>query len=215
MTTALTSPAPRKARGCCKRPKLTYGVGTNDADYRVHISAKVNGKSVTLWFCPFYTAWHGVLERCYSKKFHTKRPTYIGCSVAKEWHTFSTFRAWMIAQPWEGNQLDKDLLFPGNKVYGPDTCVFVSGLVNNFVIARGAERGLYPIGVCWDKRKRVFRAQCCNPFTGDRGFVGGFSTAEEAHEAWRARKHQYACTYADQQTDRRVADALRSRYAPA
>lgn len=78
---------------------------------------------------PAYTAWHGMLRRCYSEKFQERNPAYEGCSVASVWHNFQTFAAWYHQHyPVDGNkyQLDKDIKTQGNKIYGPDTCVFVT-----------------------------------------------------------------------------------------
>jgi len=36
----------------------------------------------------------------------------------------------MERQDWEGKHLDKDILIPGNKIYSPDRCIFVSSLIN-------------------------------------------------------------------------------------
>ena len=102
---------------------MVYGVGINDAEYSVHEYKKINGRRKTVWRCPYYNRWIDILKRCYSKGFHSKNPTYKGCTVSEEWLIFSNFRDWMIKQNWEGKQLDKDLLFEGNKIYNPETCV--------------------------------------------------------------------------------------------
>lgn len=212
MTPALTSPVPRKARGCYKRSKLIHGVGTNDADYPTCINTKINGRLVTLWRCPYYNTWAGMLERCYSNKSHVRNPAYIGCSVAKEWQTFSVFRVWMAAQMWEGNQLDKDLLIPGNRVYSHVACRFIDRVVNTFILDNQTSRGAYPTGVCWTKANRKFAAQCNNPFTGKRGHIGYFDCPNEAHLAWATRKLEHAKVLAAKQTDPRVAKALIDRF---
>jgi len=190
-----------------KKNKLVYGVGVNDADYLVR--PRISGKMVT---CPFYAAWHSMLKRCHCAKFQAKRPTYIGCSVVPEWLSFMAFRAWMIRRNWVGNDLDKDILVPGNKVYGPQTCVFISGGLNNFTIDRAADRGEWPIGIYWNKQKGKFLAQCNNPFTGKREYLGYFTCPDEAHEAWRKRKHELSLQLAAEQTDPRLAAALATRY---
>lgn len=196
-----------------KKNKLIFGVGSNDADYEVYVYSVTGGASKVVWICPFYKAWKSVFVRCYSEKFQAKRSTYSGCSVTKEWHLFSAFRAWMLTQPWRGNHLDKDILQPGNKIYSPDTCAFVSGQLNAFMTDSGAARGEWPIGVSWHKRDEVFTANCNNPFTGRQESLGYFRCPAEAHEAWRRRKHEHALRYADMQTDPRIAAALRGRYA--
>lgn len=191
--------------------RLVYGVGVNDADYPVTIEAFVDGKRKVVWRCPFYSRWMKMFERCYSIKFHLKRPTYSGCSVTKEWHTFSSFKIWMEKQDWEGKQLDKDLLIPGNKVYGPEGCVFISSSVNNFLLEREASRGELPLGVHFNKSKNKFQATCSS-ISGKRKNLGYFDTATDAHSAWLAFKFEQAKLLATQQTDLRVAKALVARY---
>lgn len=99
------------------KESIVYGVGINDADYQV---------SKGSWRCPFYKHWKNMLARCYSPAFQRNQPLYIGCSVDPRWHRFSHFRAWMETQDWEGKQLDKDRKVLGNKVYGPDTCLWLT-----------------------------------------------------------------------------------------
>lgn len=119
----------------------------------------------------------------------------------------------MLANDWKNNELDKDLLFPGNKVYSPDTCIFISGDLNKFLNENGSSRGEYPLGVSNHKTSGKIQAGCSNPRTGRREHLGYFPCPEEANKAWRARKHEHACWYADQQIDPRIAAALRARYA--
>lgn len=189
--------------------KFVYGVGINDADY--FVQPRVNGK--VLW-CPYYRRWLNMLKRCYSAKEHEKRPTYIGCTVCAEWIYFSKFKAWMITQDWEDNQLDKDILIAGNKVYSPEACVFVDSTINNFTTDCRGARGEYPIGVYFEKSAGKLRAQCRNPFTNKREWLGYFTNPEQAHLAWKTRKHELSCQLADSEyvTDDRVSLALRNRY---
>ena len=201
-----------------KSKKLVYGVGINDADYVVEKSETigyVDGKQKRkrAWVCPHYRTWKDMLKRCYSDKAQERYPSYKGCTVSDEWLTFTNFRAWMEKQDFEGKQLDKDLLFEGNKVYSPETCVFVTGAVNNFTIDRGAARGEWLIGVNWHKASEKFRAQCSHPLSGEREYLGLFTSEQEAHEAWRKRKLELAHELASIQTDERVAKALISRYS--
>lgn len=105
--------------------KKIYGVGVNDADYQVSDSS--SGKEVR---CQYYIQWKNMLARCYSSAYHKQNKTYIGCSVDPRWYSFMSFRSWMMEQDWEGNQLDKDIIIHGNKVYGPDTCMFVDRKTN-------------------------------------------------------------------------------------
>ena len=201
-----------------KPKKLAYGAGINDADYVVekretigYVDGKQKRKLV--WFCTYYKAWDNMLKRCYYIKTQELRTTYKGCTVSEEWLTFSNFKAWMEKQDWEGKQLDKDLLFEGNKIYRPETCVFVTGAVNSFTTDSGATRGEWLIGVYWHKPSEKFLAKCSNPLSGEREYLGLFTCEQEAHEAWLKRKLEIAHELAAIQTDPRVAKALIDRYS--
>lgn len=185
--------------------KLIYGVGVNDAGYIV--SPRIDGKLVK---CPFYYRWLGMLERAYSINGHDRYPTYRGCSVHPDWHTFSTFKSWMELQDWEGMQLDKDLLVKGNMVYSPDTCVFVSCAVNNFILERGRGRGEFPLGVWLVRGDLPYQAGVS--VKGKMKYLGRYATTEEAHQAWRVAKYKLAVQLASEQSDPRVAAALIERY---
>ena len=200
-----------------KTKKLVHGVGINDADYVVQKNEtnKANGvrKPSRAWVCPYYQTWVDMLARCYSAKFQEHYPTYKGCTVSDEWLTFSNFKNWMMAQDWEGLQLDKDLLFEGNKVYSAERCVFVTGVVNSFTSDRGSKRGEWKIGVSWHKASEKFRAQCNNHFTKKLEHLGLFTCEQQAHNAWLKRKLELAHLLAAEQSDPRVAKALIDRYS--
>lgn len=200
-----------------KETKLVCDVGVNDADYAVkkqETIGYVDGKrkQKLIWTCPYYRSWTNMLKRCYSINCQDKNPTYVGCTVSEEWLTFSNFKIWMEKQDFEGNQLDKDLLFEGNKIYSSETCVFVSRAVNMFTIDCGATRGEWMIGVHWHKGANKFMSQCRNPFTKKKENLGYFTCELEAHEAWIKRKLELAHELAAIQTDERVAKALIDRY---
>jgi hypothetical protein len=73
-----------------------------------------------------YYLWAAMLGRCYDKKCHENYSTYIDCTVTPEWHNFQNFAKWCEDNYIEGYHLDKDIKVEGNRVYGPDTCMFVS-----------------------------------------------------------------------------------------
>ena len=197
-----------------KRNKLVCGVGINDADYAVQHSVKIDGKWRIVWTCPIYHIWKHMLSRCYSEKFHQRKPTYKGCSVCEEWLYFSKFREWVIQQDWKDKHLDKDWLVQGNKVYSPETCIFVTPQINTFILECTKSQGDCMVGVSWHKVKQKFIARCQNPFTHKREHLGNFDDELEAHLAWKAKKHEFACQFADSQhcNDPRLAEVLRTRY---
>ena len=183
--------------------KPIYGVGTNDSLTPVTWIDPETGRRTT---CPLYTTWRDMLRRCYSAEFQDEYPTYRGCCVATEWHLFSTFRTWMESQPWSGLQIDKDVMFPGNKVYGPTTCVFITQTLNKLLLDRAAARGQYPIGVNWHKASGKFVAQC--NIKGKRTHLGLFTDANEAHQIYRATKKLEIIEAALEQTDHRIIAGL-------
>ena len=198
--------------------KLTCGVGVNDLGYRTQVNEEVaenGGKRIqkSVFICKYYAAWRDMLVRCYSKKYLESYPSYIGTSVCSEWLYATAFKKWMEQQDWQGKCLDKDIIVPRSKLYSPETCAFVLQATNLFVTARDACRGDYPIGVYLHKLTGKYRARCENPFTGKKESLGYFSTPEEAHEAWRKRKHELAQLVAATESDPRVVEALKKRYS--
>lgn len=184
--------------------KAIYGFGINDANNPVQ--PVVNGKHVV---CPFYSKWTDMLRRCYSKSYHKNHPTYANCTVHPDWHLFSNFKAWMEQQEWQGKHLDKDLLAPGNRLYGPDVCIFIENSLNTFLVSQKKSIRDTLVGVRWHKKARKYTATCSNPFTKKNEHLGLFTCQLKAQEAWRKRKHELACQLADMQKDHRVAKALR------
>ena len=191
-----------------KDKRLVFGIATNDADFPVYETVNDQRRRI-----PAYRCWMDMLMRCYSEKYQSKQPTYVGCTVCKEWLIFSRFKSWFDSEYKEdGWQLDKDLLCVGNKVYAPEFCVFVPRQLNLFFNDKAGRNAQYPIGV--DLNRGRFRAKCHNPFTRKQEHIGFFDGPDEAHAAWRKRKHEIACRLAKGVRDARVALALRSRFAP-
>ena len=203
-----------------KPKKLLFGVGVNDAGYVVNKRETIGcidgkQKQKTVWICPYYQVWRNMLMRCYDAKFQERQPTYKNCTVSTEWLIFSVFKSWMEQQDWEGKHLDKDLLFEGNKVYSHETCVFITGAVNNFTTDSRAARGEWLIGVNWDKTAEKFHSRCNNPFTNKKEHLGRFTCEQQAHEAWLKRKLELAHELAAIQADERIAKVLIDRYSKA
>lgn len=204
-----------------KKEKLVYGFGINDVDYAVQI--KVDVPSTTgkrqrklLWMCPYYKKWFCILERCYSERFLTKRPTYRGCYVDESWRRLSDFIKWVDSQPnknWEHCEPDKDILEVGNRCYGPNTVVFVTRDLNLF-IGNDKYGKDTSVGYYWHKLVGKYQSLIQNPFTKQQERIGWHTDPLEAHLSWKSKKHEYACKLADLQSDERIATALRNRYKP-
>ena len=161
-----------------RRITLLNNKGINDATHPVW----VDGKEIKT-----YSVWRGMLERCYSARYQKLKPTYIGCSASAEWLRFSTFEKWMLTQDYSDKQLDKDILFSGNKVYSASTCVFASRKLNQLLITRRSSRGSdLPLGVTYLRENRKYMAQLS--LDGANTYLGSYSTALEAHCVWQLAK---------------------------
>ena len=156
------------------------GVGLNDAWF-VTQWKDVSG---TWRQDPSYSAWSSMLKRVYSEKVHKQSPIYVGCSVDSEWLTFSNFDSWYLPRYVSGWHLEKDILLPGNKTYGPDNCVVVPRWINNFL--HWHEGKVKTTG--WTKKGKKFVTQCSNPSTGAQEIIGAYDTDASAHAAWVGSK---------------------------
>jgi len=188
--------------------KLICGVGVNDALYQPSITIK--GKYRT---CPFYIIWRGIIYRCYGKKTKANYPTYTDCTVEKSWLYFSNFKKWASTQNWMGNELDKDILIPGNKQYGPNTCLFVPPAINRLLNKNTKRRGKYPLGVSkiTSHGHSAYHATCC--FFGKQTKIGQFQSIDLAEQAYIKAKCQHIRKVAGTVTDPRLKTALISHIA--
>lgn len=178
--------------------RLVHGVGINDYYYPTKDEQKM---------CHYYTTWVDMLKRCYSNKYHIKQPKYKDCTVAKEWHMFSSFRSWMTSQDWKGKELDKDLLIPRNKEYSSDSCVFVDQSLNKLSVGLNQNSGsATPKGVSYHKSTGKYQARCS--VNGKSEFIGLFNTKELASTAYRIFKSKYIMMIATKQTDEKVKYGL-------
>ena len=167
-----------------------YGVGYLGYENAVD----ENGKSLKS-----YETWKNMLERSYSGKY----PTYKDCYVCPEWHNYSNFKEWFDNNyyeiPNEKMALDKDILYKGNKIYSPDTCVFVPQNINTLFIKSNKARGKYPIGVYFNKNANKFIAKC-NIFYNEknqRKYLGCFNTIDDAFNAYKEIKESNVKQMAD------------------
>jgi hypothetical protein len=127
------------------------GVG----DYKT----KENGKMTKC-----YITWFNMLMRCYDPYYINKHTSYIDCFVCDEWLNFQNFAKWFYENYYEVKEdrmeLDKDILCKGNKIYSPQTCVFVPKRINTLLVKNDVNRGEYPIGVYYYKRTNKLKIQC-------------------------------------------------------
>jgi hypothetical protein len=139
-----------------------------------------------------YVTWKDMLKRCYSSKCQEIQPTYIGCTVADEWKYYSNFKKFYDKHYREGFQIDKDILFPGNKIYSKKTCRFIPEALNLLLVDSANTRGSFPLGV--SRHRNKFQAICrIPPVLTDKEMsykkrLGLFSTPEDAAKVYRLFK---------------------------
>ena len=144
---------------CPYEPRY-FGVGyLGEGKYKAY----ENGKQTRV-----YQTWNNMLERCYSDKYHEKQTPYMECEACKEWLNFQEYGKWFERNYYEieGEQmcLDKDILVKHNKIYSPDTCIFVPNTINVLFTKSDKTRGETPIGTSPLKNgKYESRCQIFNP----------------------------------------------------
>lgn len=173
----------KKGAITCPYEPRTYGVGyIGEGRYNTSIDGK-NTKC--------YKTWNGMLKRCYDPKYIQNHPTYEGCHVHESWHNFQNFAGWFEKNYYkiegETMALDKDILIKGNKIYSPDTCIFVSQRINSLFIKRDNDRGNFPLGVTYHNENYEVR---CNMDKKNK-FLGCYKTPEEAFQVYKQYKERY------------------------
>lgn len=141
-----------------------------------------------------YYTWNSMLQRSYSEEYYIKLPSYKGCSVDKNWHSFQNFGHWYEKNYKEGWHLDKDILVKGNKIYSPETCCIVPAEINTLFVKHNKNNRKYPVGVT--RRYNKFIAQISK--NGITEEIDYFDTIEEAFHAYKTAKEAYIKEVADE-----------------
>lgn len=140
-----------------------------------------------------YYTWAGMIRRCYSEEYKTKHPTYYNAKVCKEWLCYENFEKWYDENYYEIDNekmcLDKDILVKGNKIYSPETCIFIPHLINSFLTKSDMKRGKYPIGVSFYKRYNKYVSYCT--INSKRKTIGYFENEIDAFCSYKQTKENY------------------------
>lgn len=140
---------------------------------------------------PQYQSWIGMFHRCYNEKTRNSNLTYATCTVSEHWHNFQNFALWYENNYYETGEgkmsLDKDILKKGNKIYSPETCVFVPEKINGLFVRGQALRGKFPIGV---KQGNAGKFTATLRVNGHQQHLGSFDSVEEAFEVYKEKKEQ-------------------------
>ena len=156
-----------------------------------------------------YDVWVAMIQRCYDPYYLNKYQSYIDCYVCDEWLCFQNFAKWFYKNYYEINNeimhLDKDILYKGNKIYSPQTCVFVPNNINVLFCKRNKLRGKCVIGVYWDVERSKF-VSVCSVFEKERNkakhkFIGRYNSEVEAFMAYKQFKENHIKQVADEYKD--------------
>jgi hypothetical protein len=177
--------------------RMVHGIGyLGEGKYKSRENGKITNQ---------YNTWHSMFNRCYNEKNHLKFPSYKGGSVTIEWHNFQNFAKWYDENYYsiEGEMmcLDKDILVKGNKVYSPETCVFVPRRINTLFAKGHKNRGNLPIGVVLNKstKKATFEAFCYNI---EGNTKKSFNTPEKAFQTYKMFKEKLIKQVAEEYKDK-------------
>lgn len=179
--------------------KLRYGVGINDAVYMPAIT--INNK---VYHCPIFQIWTTMLKRCYSEK--SIQISYVNCIVCDGWLIFSNFEKWVKTQNWKNKELDKDILISGNKIYSPNTCMFVTKDINSLLTIPKSIKGKCPVGVSKTRAIKGYQVFC--NIAGKGKNLGSYTTIEEAEQVYLNFKSEHVNKIALQQSNLQLQTAL-------
>lgn len=181
--------------------KVICGVGcTGVGEYRMFIDG-------THIHTDEYVSWYNMICRCYKDKRAT---AYKDCEVCSEWLNFQNYAEWYSDNFYdigEGRMhIDKDILIEGNRVYSPDTCIFVPQRINMIFMKknRNTDSDL-PTGI----------NRCVNGFrsTYNGKSLGVSKTLEEAIDKYNIQKRLHIKQQVEEYRERmppRICDILLS-----
>ena len=179
----------------CPYERNIYAIGyIGEGKYKV----SENGKNTRA-----YKTWNHMLERCYNEKNRHKNPTYKNCNVSEEWHNFENYAKWYYDNYYEVEgetmELDKDILFKHNKIYSPETCIFVPKTINSLFVKRQNSRGESVIGATPKNGRYQVQCNIINPKTSKskKEYLGICDTQEKAFEIYKYYKERNIKEIAD------------------
>ena len=173
--------------GGIKNPfdKTVYGVGyLGDGKY----NGWVNGKPTVEYYI-----WQQIICRCYNENDKEKYGSYYDISeVCSEWLNFQNFAQWYNEHKYECDgrlHVDKDIKYPGNKLYSPYHCILVPQRINMLFSNKRNKRGL-PNGIY--KSRKGYLAEY------NENKLGIYPTVEIAYEVYASEKEKSIRQLADE-----------------
>ena len=155
-----------------------------------------------------YEDWYNLLKRIGNKVNNSRSLAYEDAILVEEWYNFQNYAEWWYANKYdvEGETMcvDKDILNKGNKIYSPDTCIFVPERINMLFINTLKKGRKYPIGVHYMKANGKYVAQCSIMCNGEQKgiYLGLYNTPKEAFLVYKEFKEAYIKDVADEYKDK-------------
>lgn len=149
-----------------------------------------------------YMHWLGMLTRCYTDDYKLKFPTYQGCYVDRQWHNFQEFAEWCKWQKgfdYAGSVLDKDMLVAGNKVYSPETCLFLPNNLNSLIVTQKRTDKSVPAGISFQNGCQKYIVSCA--VDGKNKNLGRYKCPEEAFNVYKNFKNDLVKKKAEEYKD--------------
>ena len=153
-----------------------------------------------------YEIWKGIIKRCYCEKQRDVFNSYYNISeVCDEWLNFQNFAQWYNDHKYECDgrlHIDKDIKYPGNKLYSPYHCLLVPQRINMLFSNKPNKRGL-PNGIVQYKSGYLAKY--------NHQQLGIYPTVELAYEAYSNEKEKAIKELAETYKNiipKRVYDAL-------
>lgn len=148
-----------------------------------------------------YITWENMRTRCNNKNYLEKNPTYINCKICEDWKKYSNFKKWFNENYYEIDDekmcLDKDILVKGNKLYSPETCIFVPVQINTLFKSHMKNNNL-PTGVNkMDNRYVVIGVE-----EGKSKNLGTYDTVQQAFDTYKKYKENLIQDVAEQYKDK-------------
>lgn len=183
-------------KGNVKNPydRTVYGVGYIGTGRYSVFDSNCNWKQR-------YSAWRGLLGRCYPEKTRAMWKSYDDCEVCNEWLNYQNFAEWYDDNLYhvdnERMHVDKDILVPGNRIYSPDFCLIVPQRINMLFMERRNKSNGLPTGV-------GYSTSSYNPYnaTYNGKYLGVFKTIDDAQEAYFKAKENCIKEIADEYKDK-------------
>ena len=146
-----------------------------------------------------YSIWYHMLSRCYNEKADNyKWYGESGITVCEEWHNYSNFKKWYNENIYESDEklnLDKDILIKGNKIYSPETCIFVPQRIN--ILFREFENKFPTLE---ERSNGTFAIRI--RMNGISKRISGFETKEKAWGYYLKEKQQIIKNIAEEYKDK-------------